>query len=90
MLGPNASPNPIVQNTVLEIRRSSMFLTATLVLFLVRTSPASRQRKPVCMIKTSATHSVIQTMTMDSLVGVLIQNPISTPINKLRHNIKLA
>lgn len=75
ILGPKASPNPSIQKMELEISTSRMFLTATLVLFLVLTIPASRQRKPAYIMNTGATHSVIQTIVRDSILAASMGGP---------------
>ena len=59
-LVPNMRANPMLQNIMVEIQKSTTFLIATLILFLARTKPVSRQVNPACMSRTSAVQISIQ------------------------------
>ena len=46
---PNINPKPTRPNKVMETQKPEKFLVATLMLFLVRVRPDSRQVKPICI-----------------------------------------
>ena len=50
---PNMMPNPNSQKSMAATIKSNAFLSATLIAFLLRVRPDSRQRNPPCIIKTS-------------------------------------
>ena len=51
-VAPNISANPKVQNKMVEIPKSVIFLIATFMLFFDRVRPDSMQVKPACIRKT--------------------------------------
>tara|TARA_B100002051_G_scaffold115972_2_gene110284 strand:- start:58634 stop:58963 length:330 start_codon:yes stop_codon:yes gene_type:complete len=53
-VGPNIKPNPRSQKVIVARPKSVMFLMATLIEFLFRVRPDSRQRKPACINRTRA------------------------------------
>ena len=61
-LAPNMRAKPNIQKSAEDSRKSTKFLKATLMLFLERTKPLSRQQKPACMSMTKAAHSRTQAM----------------------------
>ncbi len=65
-LSPNIKANPNAQNTAVVRQKSAKFLAATLMLFLVRTSPVSSDEKPACMNMTRAADTRIQAMSIAS------------------------
>jgi len=48
-LAPNMIAKPNAKNVADEMQKSMKFLIATLMLFLARTSPVSKQQKPACI-----------------------------------------
>src|SRR5690606_9789340 len=67
-LAPNMTPKPNSQYRSTEQAKSVMFLSATLMAFLLRVSPDSRQRKPSCMLNTSTAHNTTQRVSTRKLL----------------------
>ncbi len=61
-VAPNIKPKPNIQKTTEERQKSAKFLAATLMLFLLRTKPLSRQEKPACISMTRAAQTRIHAM----------------------------
>ena len=64
---PNINANPKIQNKAEAMQKSAKFFAATLMLFLVRTEPLSRQAKPACINMTRAAQMRIQATSRTSL-----------------------
>ena len=84
-LAPNIKPNPKSQNTTEERQKSAKFLVATLMLFLVRTRPLSRQEKPACINMTRAAHTRIQAMSRCWAVVDISRDSFSNHAKRVVH-----
>ena len=77
-VGPNIRANPPAQNSADDKQKSTRFLTATLILFLERTNPVSKQQKPACISSTSAVQLITQVMSW-SVVSGMVVNRFAAP-----------
>lgn len=59
-LSPNIRGNPTSENIRDAMQKSTRFLMATLMLFLARTKPLSKQQKSACMVLTRMAHKITQ------------------------------
>ena len=75
-VGPCMKANPATQKASEEVQKSTRFLIATLMLFLARTRPVSRQVNPPCMSMTRAAQiNSHKTSMFEAWSGIRLANP---------------